>query len=133
MSKYIIEIEDKPFYQDKLEKPVYKAKNFNTLVFDKLGLSKLEKYEEHLITKGELDEMYNKGYKAGLKDAKIIRPGDEVTADDGSTKFIATFVSEFEISGIDKDGKVYCYGREEITGKTGKHVDVICNFGGKYI
>ena len=40
MSKYIIEIEDKPVGG------LYKAKGFRTLVFDAEGLSRLEKIED---------------------------------------------------------------------------------------
>ena len=43
MSKYIIEIEDDPIND---AGTMWKAKNFNSLVFDEIGLSKLEEYEE---------------------------------------------------------------------------------------
>ena len=39
MSKYIIEIEDEPV------NGLYRAKNFNTLVFDRQGLGRLEKID----------------------------------------------------------------------------------------
>lgn len=40
MAKYIIEIEDEPV------NGLYKAKNFNTLVFDAEGLKRLDRYQE---------------------------------------------------------------------------------------
>lgn len=40
MAKYIIEIEDEPV------NGLYKAKAFNTLVFDQNGLDRLKRYEE---------------------------------------------------------------------------------------
>lgn len=42
--KYIIEIEDDPFVKG--GKELYKCKPFNSLVFDKIGLGKLEPYNE---------------------------------------------------------------------------------------
>lgn len=47
--KYIIDIDEKPFVQKSAlhgEKAVYKAKAFNTLVFDEEGLSRLTPYNE---------------------------------------------------------------------------------------
>lgn len=45
MSKYIIEIEDEPFLRES-GSPLYKAKNFNSLVFDETGLRRLKKIVE---------------------------------------------------------------------------------------
>ncbi|MBP5281069.1 MAG: hypothetical protein J6Z22_01070, partial [Lachnospiraceae bacterium] len=74
--KYIIEIEDEPFGRN--DDPViphgmdelYRAKGFNSLVFDKNGLDKLipiDKELEEAYQRG-LDEGYNNGYSQGLKD-----------------------------------------------------------------
>lgn len=48
--KYIIEIEDNPMFLRSGDM-LWKAKGFNTLVFDKNGLDKLQKYEEFTINK----------------------------------------------------------------------------------
>ena len=42
--KYIIEIEDAPFESEGSETELYKATEFNSLVFDKIGLDKLTPY-----------------------------------------------------------------------------------------
>ena len=47
--KYIIEVEDNPMFLRNGDM-LWKAKGFNTLVFDKNGLDKLQKYEEPKIT-----------------------------------------------------------------------------------
>lgn len=47
--KYIIEIEDEPLVRKSAlhgETAVYRAKGFNSLVFDQDGLNKLEEYKE---------------------------------------------------------------------------------------
>ena len=46
--------------------------------------------------------------------------GDEVTAEDGSARFIVTHIG-YDISGIGLDGSVYAYLPDEIDGKTGVH------------
>ena len=72
MSKYIIEIEDRPFKNVDGSKKLYRAKGFNTLVFDELGLSKLEKYEPdkpHItirLVPGDVVININNGRKAVL-------------------------------------------------------------------
>ena len=48
--KYIIEVEDNPMFLRNGDM-LWKAKGFNTLVFDKNGLDKLQKYEEFTINK----------------------------------------------------------------------------------
>ena len=58
--KYVIEIEDTPFTEVTSETVLYKAKNFNSLVFDKNGLDKLEKFDSN--------EEYNNGYNNALED-----------------------------------------------------------------
>jgi hypothetical protein len=47
-------------------------------------------------------------------------PGDEVTAENGRTRFVVTRVGK-HIRGIDEQGNVYFYLPEEIDGKTGRH------------
>ena len=63
MSKYIIEIEDRPFTTPYTQLELFKAKDFNTLVFDKNGLDKLEMYEQ--TNKEDLAD----AYRDGLRDA----------------------------------------------------------------
>lgn len=78
--KYVIEIDNefKDFHGNKL----YKAKGFNSLVFDQNGLDKLEKYEAF--------QTYNKGYQQGYEDAMkkfdplYFEPGDVVKDKDGN-------------------------------------------------
>ena len=58
MSKYIIEIEDEPLWRQSAlygEEGLYRAKGFNSLVFDKFGLDKLTSLDK------ELEEAYQKG------------------------------------------------------------------------
>jgi hypothetical protein len=62
--KYIIEIEDEPLVRESAlhgETAVYRAKGFNSLVFDKAGLDKLTPYEpeEKNPTFKVGDEVYN--------------------------------------------------------------------------
>lgn len=65
MSKYMIEIEDEPFGRnDDPNIPhgmdeLYKAKGFNSLVFDQFGLGKLTPLDK------ELDEAYQQGLEDG--------------------------------------------------------------------
>ena len=59
--KYIIEINDTPMTTPELGKKLYKAKGFNSLVFDKNGLDKLEKTNE--------TEWYATGYQTGYDTA----------------------------------------------------------------
>lgn len=47
--KYVIEIEDVPMIDPKGYK-VWRAKNFKTLVFDEIGLRKLDKIEDKTVT-----------------------------------------------------------------------------------
>lgn len=58
--KYIIEIED--IVSSEKFGTLYKAKNFRTLVFDDIGLSKLEKMDNE----SALDMAYNMGQTAGM-------------------------------------------------------------------
>ena len=80
--KYIIEIEDTTYTEDTREIELYKATNFNSLVFDQNGLDKLEKFETtSMIDKSNFSEEqyrldienahscgYQEGYKKGIED-----------------------------------------------------------------
>ena len=56
--KYIIEINDIPMTTPELGKKLYKAKGFNSLVFDQNGLDKLEKFETtSMIDKSNFSEV----------------------------------------------------------------------------
>lgn len=76
MSKYIIEIEDEPFGRnDDPNIPhgmdeLYKAKGFNSLVFDQFGLDKLTPLDKALSS--ELGEAYQKGFEAGQHEATTL-------------------------------------------------------------
>ena len=76
MSKYIIEIEDEPFGRnDDPNIPhgmdeLYRAKGFNSLVFDQVGLDKLTPLDKALSN--ELGEAYQKGYEVGSHEATTI-------------------------------------------------------------
>jgi len=78
--KYLIDIDHAPYlYMDEnnnMSPPLYKAKGFNSLVFDQNGLDKLEKYDGFDALQIELDARYkgydsgyDNGHRDGLKDA----------------------------------------------------------------
>ena len=58
------------------------------------------------------------------KDGGEIRIGDEVTAEDGTSRFVVTHIAN-DISGIDMEGNVYAYLPEEIDGKTGMYYSIL--------
>ena len=73
--KYLIDIDHAPYlYMDEnnnMSPPLYKAKGFNSLVFDQNGLDKLEKYEDADALQIELDARckgFDSGYKNGFDD-----------------------------------------------------------------
>ena len=71
--KYIIEIEDEPFVRLSAlfgEEGLYRAKGFNSLVFDQVGLDKLTPLDKALSN--ELGEAYQKGYEVGSHEATTI-------------------------------------------------------------
>ena len=76
MSKYIIEIEDEPFGRnDDPNIPhgmdeLYRAKGFNSLVFDQVGLDKLTPLDKALSN--ELGEAYHKGFEVGQHEATTL-------------------------------------------------------------
>lgn len=62
--KYIIELEDDPFKQyTDVDEPLYRVKGFRSLVFDEVGVSKLEPYIDRDIERIK-KEAYDDGYKA---------------------------------------------------------------------
>lgn len=87
--KYIIEVED-------IGNGLFKAKGFNTLVFDRIGLNKLEKVKDE------------------------IRVGDEVRYFD--TRMVVTWVAEDYVYGITHLGKPIKFYKSVIH-KTGRHFD----------
>ena len=79
--KYIIEIEDEPFGRDDdMEHYLFRAKGFESLVFDMEGLNKLEQFEEN---KYDFDEVYDEAYKNGLDAAWNAARAIELSVDDG--------------------------------------------------
>ena len=84
--KYIIEIEDTPFTEVTSETVLYKAKNFNSLVFDIVGLDKLEKFETtSMIDKSnfseeqyrlDIENAHSCGYQEGYDTATKLEWGD---------------------------------------------------------
>ena len=67
--KYIIEIEEEPFWRQSAlygEEGLYRANGFKSLVFDQLGLDKLTPLDK------ELDEAYQKGFEAGQHEATTL-------------------------------------------------------------
>lgn len=71
--KYIIEIEEEPFTPEQSipyqGNELYRAKGFNSLVFDKNGLEKLETY---ISEEAENRRHYRRGYAEGLKQARKV-------------------------------------------------------------
>jgi len=65
MSKYIIEIEEEPYVR-RGENALYRAKGFNSLVFDQFGLDKLTPLDK------ELEEAYQKGFEVGQHEATTL-------------------------------------------------------------
>ena len=61
--KYIIDIDTDKVFTDGQNNKLYKATNFNALVFDKCGLDKLEDYAKAMT------EHYNQGFADGQNDA----------------------------------------------------------------
>lgn len=132
--KYIIEIEDKPINGTDL----YKAKAFNSLVFDRYGLNHLETLKEYdekgwKLTAETIDKIRDEGYRKGYDDAidkmnnidPRIHRGDEVIAWDTGTgvRFIAWDVECDEVHGIDEGGGDYIYPLS-VCRKTGRHFNI---------
>ena len=66
-----------------------------------------------------------KAYEEKQKAENEIKVGDEVSAEDGTSIFIVTWMSERCICGVDKEGRCYSYEPKEICGKTGNHYNVV--------
>lgn len=64
--KYIIELEDKPFHKEDGDF-LYRVKEFNSLVFDMTGVSKLTPYTEE----PDLEQVRKEAYEDGYKTAKV--------------------------------------------------------------
>ena len=92
----------------------------------------IECFGESCWSSGKIGEMaaetiikkLNK-YKEKKKVGAKIDLGDEVLAENGVSKFYVTFKTDYEVAGVDSEGRTYSYIKEEVCGKTGKHVDVI--------
>ena len=75
MSKYVIEFDKEQLLEydkdtDTYFRTLYKAKGFNTLVFDQFGLDKLTPLDKALSS--ELGEAYQKGFEAGQHEATTL-------------------------------------------------------------
>ena len=68
--KYIIELEETAINTDKGD--LYRAKGFNTLVFDMNGLSKLERYDRRSIVHEAYERGKQYGHDLGMSDAAAI-------------------------------------------------------------
>lgn len=68
--KYIIELEEAPICTGKGD--LYRAKGFNTLVFDMNGLSKLERYDKRSIVHEAYEHGKQYGRDLGMNDAAMI-------------------------------------------------------------
>lgn len=66
VKKYIIELEDKPFHKEDGDF-LYRAKGFNSLVFDMTGIGKLTPYTEPDLEQVR-KEAYENGYGEGYQD-----------------------------------------------------------------
>ena len=72
--KYIIEIEEEPFWRQSAlygEKSMYRAKGFNSLVFDQFGLDKLT----------PLDKALEEAYQNGYDEAQLIYQNPNAESD----------------------------------------------------
>ena len=49
-----------------------------------------------------------------------IKVGDEVTAEEETSKFVVTWMNDRCICGVDEEGKCYSYEPREISGRTGR-------------
>lgn len=88
--KYIIEVED-------IGNGLFRAKGFNTLVFDRIGLNKLEKVEDE------------------------IQVGDEVRCFD--TRFVVTWIDGDWVYGFTSLGEPLKRRKSGVK-KTGRHLDL---------
>ena len=56
-------------------------------------------------------------YKQEQEEIKV---GDEVTAEEETSKFVVTWMNDRCICGVDEEGKCYSYEPREISGRTGR-------------
>ena len=104
MSKYIVEIEEKPLCVFDKDTQTYfprlwRVKGFNSLVFDEEGLSRLEELNSDYINE-HYGELQDEAYQRGLEDAWEA----------------AKKIFGYEIDGgipIDKIGRVFGYSENE--------------------
>ena len=137
-TKYIIEVEDKPFEllsEDGFtSEKLFRVKGFNSLVFDWNGLNKLTPY-----TEPDLEQVRKEAYAEGFKDGQYaernglvanyaqeqetIQVGDEVELKCGVRPAIymqGTKGSD-EIYLLFNDGSCGVHSKSEIERKTGRH------------
>lgn len=78
-TKYIIEIEDEPLQRHSGAQAVWKAKGFNSLVFDGVGLKKLTPLDAELqdFLKEAKEKAYQEGMKAVWETVKKIMSNEE--------------------------------------------------------
>ena len=99
--KYIIELEDKMFHKTgEAGAVLWRAKGFNSLVFDMTGIDKLTPY-----TEPDLEQVRKEAYEQGRKDGKIegraevwvvARDIDHMSDDDIKACFECGFSGVFE-------------------------------------
>ena len=116
--KYIIEIEDEPLVRKSAlhgETAVYKAKGFNSLVFDAEGLKRLEPYEEQ------------RTYKVA-KPQEMLTVGDEVIFGENDDYFKAVVLDEADEPDVwfvlTENGCVEAFDKRLLE-KTGRHYSQI--------
>ena len=164
MSKYIIEIEEKPLCVFDKDTQTYfprlwRVKGFNSLVFDKEGLSRLEELNSDYINEhfGELqDEAYQKGLAEGREqmpcdtcayrhnkllcaDCKwtygsrykvdSIGVGDVVKTYNGITFVVTGVTTDGIVVGFNGEGNTCGFAHSEVT-KTGEHYNINEILGG---
>lgn len=143
MAKYIIELEDEPMIANSFHQEVdelWKAKGFNSLVFDQNGIKKLTPYTEpdreademwdfvntvYGLSDEELYEIFDDGnycdhsyqevkakYEAWKKQ-KQIKIGDEVAYVDSDALMINCVI----LDKIDDDGNYYVFNEDGCVGK----------------
>lgn len=127
--KYIIEVEPVIRSRDG-SGDLWRAKNFNTLVFDRNGLDKLKKYDD------EDYRQYRRGYKEGIKDAwhaaqKLILPPSKNGFSTGEIKkiFGNKLVTEIlgQTSGETAVTKIHDYEIKKATENVAKIGEEVIN------
>ena len=129
MRKYIIEIEDEPFVRLSAlfgEEGLYRAKGFNSLVFDQVGLGKLtplDKELEEAYLQGRHDAeqdlaraAYKEAYQNGYDEAKRIYQNPNAESDyqrglDDAWEAARKICNEPEDGGLPAGAVVELFGR----------------------